>query len=701
MDKKILNALLKPTSIAIVGASNSIGKIGFTIIEKLLEDNFPGEIYPVNPKDDEVQGLKAYSSILDIEKPIDKAVICVPAKITPAVVEECGQKGVRALSIITSGFGEVGDTETEEALAAIARKYGMGILGPNIIRVLSNSENMNASFAPKLPLKGGASLISQSGALLIALDMATFTRNVGFDKLISIGNMSDINFADLIEWLDEDEATSCITLYIEGLQDGRAFIEKASKATKPIVALKSGKSSHGAVAAASHTGSLAGGAKVYDAAFDQAGVIQATSVSNLFDLTQALSLQPAMEGDNVLILTNGGGMGVLATDSAEDFGMPLKFAPEDFQKEMKNHIPSFRSAKNPVDITGGAGLEWYYKSCKFAYMHKWVDALVVLYCETAVTNPMEIAKGIHNAISESSVTKPIIVSFVGGQRSDDAIMWLVKNGIPAYDSPEKAMQAASALKKYAEFKRRSPVILNSPENIYKVKAMEIINKAKAEGRTDALTEVESKAVFEAYDIKTATTRLAKSKKEAVELANENGYPVVCKIVSSDILHKSDAGGVKVNMKSDADVENAWDEIMVNAKAYKPNAKILGIVIQDMAPWGTQVIVGSVNDPIFGPTVMFGLGGIFVEVLKDVTFRVAPIDIAEATKMLDEINSSPILDGVRGEPRQDKEALADILAKYSKMIVELDDVVAETDANPVFVYDDGNGVCVVDARVILK
>lgn len=701
MEKQILDALLKPSSIAIIGASNAKGKIGYTIVEKLMAEEFSGKIYPVNPKDNEIQGLKAYKSILDIEGDIDKAIITVPAKFTPAIVEECGKKGVKALSIITAGFGEVGLKEIEEQMVETARKYGMAILGPNIIGVLSNSEKMNASFSPKLPLPGGASLISQSGALLIALDMATYTRRVGFDKLISVGNMSDINFGDLTEWLAEDEATSCITLYIEGLQDGRTFIEKASKATKPIIALKSGSSEHGAVAAASHTGSLAGGAKVYNAAFEQAGVIQARSVANLFDLTQVLSLQPALENDNVLIITNGGGVGVLATDAAEEYGIPLKFAPEDLQEEMKNHMPSFGSAKNPVDITGGAGLDWYYKSCKFAYTHEWVDALVVLYCETAVTNPMEIAKGIHQAVVEGGSKKPVIVSFVGGERSDAAMIWLVENGIPAYNSPDIAMEAAAVLKKYADFQKREPVVLSKEDSSYKVKAMEIINGAKAAGRVDALTEVESKAVFEAYGIKTAKTRLATSKKEAVELANKNGYPVVCKIVSPDILHKSDAGGVKVNMKSEEDVRNAWDEIMTNAKAYKADAKILGMVIQDMAPWGTEVIIGSVNDATFGPTVMFGLGGIFVEVLKDVTFRVAPIDVSEAAKMLDEIQSAPILDGVRGEPRQDKEALADILSKYSQMIVELDDVVAETDANPVFVYDDGQGVCVVDARIILK
>ena len=701
MKKQIIDALLKLNSIAIIGASNKNNEIGYSVLEKLIVEEYQGKLYPINPDEKEIQGLKAYSKIQDINNPIDAAILCIPAQYIPQIVEECGKKGVKALSIITPDFADLGDLKTEKKIFELAEKYKMGIVGTNTIGVLSNSLNMNASFAPKLPLKGNASLVSQSSALLFALDMATYNKNLGFEKLISIGKQSDINFVDLIEWLNQDKETSCISLYIEGLKNGREFIEKASNTKKPIIALKAGNSKHGAAAAASHTGSLASGAKIYEAAFKQAGVIQASSMSSLFDLTQALSLQPSMDGENILIITNSGGVGVLATDSAEKYGIPLNFSPQDFQEEMKNHILASGSTKNPINITGDAGLDLYYQSSKFAYSHEWVDALVILYCETAETNPLDIAEGIYKSIENSKSNKPVIVSFLGGQRCDDAMSWLVKKGIPAYDSPDKAMYALSALKKYAHFSNKTPINLQERNSVLKDKALKIINQAKKEGRTDALSEVESKELFEIYGIKTARTRLAKSKEEAIQYANENGYPVVCKISSPEILHKSDAGGVKVNLKTPAEVEAAWDEIMKNAKEYNPEAQILGMIVQDMAEWGTQVIVGSVNDPTFGPTVMFGLGGIFVEVLKDVTFRIAPFEYEEAFKMLDEIQSSAILDGARGEPRQDKEALADLVSKYSKMIVDLNEVVVETDANPVFVYDDGKGVCVVDARVILK
>ena len=697
----VLTGLLRPKNIAVIGASTTPGKIGHTVVKNLVESGYEGGIYPINPSADEILGLKVYTSVLDIPGDVDAAVVTIPAKYVLQAAKECGEKGVKGLIVITSGFGEVGEHQLEKDLVTLAHEYGMRVLGPNIVGTLSNSDKMNASFAPFLPLNGSASLVSQSGALLIAMDAITYTRRIGFDKLVSIGNMSDINFGDLVAWLNEDENTNCITLYIEGLQDGRRFIEESSKATKPIVVLKSGVSAHGAAAAASHTGSLAGSQKIYDAAFKQAGAIQATDLGDLFDCTLALSLQPPMTGDNLLVITNGGGVGVLATDSAEIANVPMKFAPQDVQEELKQHMPSFGSAKNPVDLTGMAGNEWYHDSTKFAFAHKWVDALVVLYCETAMTDPMEIAKSIYKAITDTGIKdKPVTVSFVGGERSDEAMQWLVENGIPAYNAPDLAVKAMGTLREYA---RLQAIKNDKPKADLKFNgklAREIIAKVRSEGRT-SLTEIESKKIFASYGLPTVSTEIATSVEEAVELAEKNGYPIVMKIVSPDILHKSDAGGVKVNIKDEAGVREAYKTILENATAYKPDADIHGIVIQDMAPWGTEVIVGSVNDATFGATVMFGLGGIFVEVLKDVTFRVAPIAESEAMTMLSEIKSTPILDGVRGESPRDKAALAKVLTQYAQMVNDLSDEVKETDANPVLVYEQGQGVCVVDARIILK
>ncbi len=701
MNQPALDAILVPKSVAVVGASATPGKIGYTVVYNLLKDGYKGKIYPINPTATEIQGLKVYKSVLDIPEAVECAVITVPAKFVLPVIEECGKKGIKGLSIITSGFGESGLHDLEDQLVETARSYGSRILGPNIVGVLSNSYEMNASFAPFLPLDGKATLISQSGALLIAIDASTYVRRVGFNKLISIGNMSDVDFADLIEWLNDDPDTTCITLYIEGLKEGRRFMEVCRKAPKPIIAIKAGISEHGAAAAASHTGSLAGATKVYSAAFQQAGIVQASDLDNIFDRTLALSLQPPMKGDNLLIITNGGGVGVLATDAAEKYGVPLKFAPKDVQEQMKKHMPEFGSAKNPVDLTGMAGTEWYYDAARAAYPHPWVDGLVILYCETAVSNPLEIAKGIKQAVDESGIKdKPICVSFVGGEASEAAMQWLVENGIPAYGAPDVAINAMAALREYARMKE---IVSETPEGCAPgghEEARKVIQQARADGR-DSLTEVEAKQVFAAYNLPVARTQLATSEEEAVKVAYEIGYPVVMKIVSPDILHKSDAGGVKVNLRDEKAVREAFRTIMNNAKEYKATARIHGIAVQEMAPWGTEVILGSVNDPTFGPTMMFGLGGIFVEVLKDVTFRVAPVATSQALRMLGEIRGAPILAGVRGEAPRDKQALASIVCDYSTMIVDLADEVSESDANPVLVYEEGRGAKVVDARIILK
>jgi acetyl coenzyme A synthetase (ADP forming)-like protein len=701
VNKEAINKLMRPKSVAVVGASSQPGKIGYTVLENLIKGGYKGNIYPINPTATEILSLPVIPSINALEEAVDLAIITVPVRVISQVAEECGQKGIKALSVITSGFSETGRRDLEDELIGIAHKYGMCVLGPNIVGTLSNSDELNASFAPFLPFDGSATLITQSGALLIAMDAITYTRKVGFDKMISIGNMADVDFADLIEWLEEDEATTCTCLYIEGIKDGRKFIDSCRKAKKPIIALKAGNSAHGAAAAASHTGSLAGSSKIYGAAFQQAGVVEASDLNNLFDRTLALSLMPPLKGTNLLLVTNGGGVGVLATDAAEKYGIPLKFAPEDVQVELKKHMPDYGSAKNPVDMTGMAGNDWYYETVKYAYAHPWTDGLVPLYCETAITNPLEIAQAIKRAIDDSGVKgKPVAVSMVGGTRCDNAMAWLVENGIPAYGPPDQAMNAMAALGELHRIQSMLDKTEVVSDPVRAAKAAKIISVARAEGR-NALTETEAKQVFSAYGLPIATTWLVKCEDEAVEMANTIGYPVVMKIISPDIVHKSDAKGVKVNIKDEAGVRENYKTILANAKAYKASANIHGIAVQEMAPWGTEVIVGSVNDPTFGPTIMFGLGGIFVEVLKDVTFRVAPVNKSQITQMLTEIRGAPLLKGVRGELPRDQAALVDILYQYAIMVSDLADEVAETDANPILVYEEGKGVKVVDARIILK
>ena len=392
---------------------------------------------------------------------------------------------------------------------------------------------------------------------------------------------------------------------------------------------------------------------------------------------------------------------MLATDAAERYGIPMKFAPEDVQTELKKHMPEFGSAKNPVDLTGMAGTEWYSESTCYALSHKWVDGLIVLYCETAMTNPVEIAKGIKQAVDDAGMKdKPVTVSFVGGEKSAAAMAWLVENGIPAYGAPDLAVNAMAALREYSKLRETAKEPAFKPNEKARKASLDIIAVARADGR-DSLTEIEAKQVFSAYGLEVTSTTLATSEDEAVEMGKKTGFPLVMKIVSPDILHKSDAGGVKVNIKDEAGIRDAYKTILKNSKAYKADARIHGVAVQEMAPWGTEVILGSVNDPTFGPTMMFGLGGIFVEVLKDVTFRVAPVDKVQAAEMFTEIRSAPILAGVRGETARDRTAMAATVEKYSSMIVDLQDEISESDANPVLVYEEGKGIKVVDARIILK
>ncbi|MEL9999083.1 MAG: acetate--CoA ligase family protein [Thermoplasmata archaeon] len=693
-----LDYMFKPKSIAIVGASRDPHSIGFSVVKNLLDSKYGGKIFPVNPKADEILDLKCYHNVMEVPDEIDLAVITVPAAITPGVVEECGKKGVKGVAIIASGFSEIGREDLEEKVLEIAKKYNIRILGPNIVGIMSNPMKMNASFGPYLPYPGKITMISQSGALLIALDSRTWVDRVGMSYLISIGNMSDLDFADVIEYFKNDEDTKCISLYVEGIKNGRKFIDVCKKILeKPIVALKSGISERGSIAAASHTGSLAGSGKVYSAAFKQATVVQAYTLDDLFDRSLALSLQPPMRGENLLIITNGGGVGVLATDAAEKYGIPLKDPPEDLKEKLKQIMPEFGSVKNPIDITGMASAEWYGKALKIALQHPWVNGVTVLYCETSVSDPRELSMEIFEASNCNRSDKPITVSYVGGEVTERAIEWLQKKGIPVFRSPDRAISAMAALREYGRFIEKGFDEFYRFEDVEVNKVREILDKIKNEGR-NYVTEVEAKEILAAYKIPVAKTLLAKNKEEAIQLSKNLKYPLVAKIVSPQIIHKSDVGGVVLNIKNEIELEQAYDKIMNNVKKNVSNAEILGIALQEMAPQGVESIIGSTKDIQFGPTVMFGLGGIFVEIMKDVSFRIAPFSKSTAIDMINELNGKSILYGVRGEKPKDIESLSDAISRISQLVTEFPEI-KELDANPTLVYE--NGICVVDARIILE
>ncbi len=699
--ENLLDSMFKPKSIAIVGASRDPHSIGYSVVKNLLDSKYQGKIFPVNPKADEILGLKCYHNIEDIEENVDLAIITVPAALTPQVAEECGRKGVKSLAVIASGFSEVGRHDLEKQLVDISRKYGMRVLGPNIVGIMNNPLRMNASFAPHLPYPGKINLISQSGALLVALDSRTWVDRVGMSYLISIGNMSDLDFADLIDYFKNDPDTSCISLYVEGIKNGRKFIDVSKRVLeKPILALKSGVSERGSVAAASHTGSLAGSGKVYSAAFRQAGVVQADNLEDLFDKSLALSMQPPMRGENLLIITNGGGVGVLATDAAEKFGIPLKEPPDDLKNELKKIMPDFGSAKNPVDITGMADAEWYGKALKIALKHPWVDAVTVLYCETSVSDPRDLAIEIYEAKLEATecnkIQKPITVSFIGGEVTERATEWLQKKGIPVFRSPDRAVSAMSALRQYGRFIEKGFDEFQKFWDVDYEGVREILKDIEI-NRNGYVNEIDAKNILSKYGIPVAKTVLARSKDDLNNM-NDIVFPVVAKIVSKDVIHKSDVGGVILNIKNMDELKNAYDRIMENVKSKIPDASIEGIAVQEMAPQGIEVIVGSTEDPQFGPTMMFGLGGIFVEIMKDVSFRIAPFSKSIAIDMINETKGKAVLSGARGSKGGDMDKLAEAISRISQLVSDFPEI-KELDANPIMVYE--NGIKVVDARIILK
>ncbi|MGC8608727.1 MAG: acetate--CoA ligase alpha subunit [Thermoplasmata archaeon] len=691
-----LKRMFYPESVAVIGGSNDKSKIGYQIMRGLKEGGYKGKIYPINTNSSEVLGYKAYKSVLDVPDTIDLAIISIPAKFTPQAAEECGKKGVFGIVVVASGFSEVGRKDLEEQLLAACKKYGVRLLGPNVVGLMNNVTKLNASFAPYLPYPGNIAMISQSGALIVALDAMTWNNKTGTSFLISIGNMADLEFSDVVSYLSTDDNVSCLSLYTEGLKDGRGFIEISKKVKKPIVMLKAGVSKHGSVAAASHTGSLAGSHRVYDGALQQAGVIRAYSIDELFDLSLTLSLQKPMDGDRLIVITNGGGIGVLATDQAEASGLPLQSPSDELQAKIRNIIPPFGSVKNPIDMSAMATPEMYAETLKTVMEDPSVDGVVVLYCEVSNLDPSEAAKGIINGVMESNRQIPIIAGFVGGENSVNGGLYLIKNGIPTFNSPDKAVKAAGALRKHKKLNDLICINPERPADIAKDGLKEKISGYQNAG-IKALSELESKEVFSGYGIKVNRTELAKDRNDLISKSKDYKYPVVLKIQSPDIIHKTDVGGVVLNIKTQEDLIKAYDGIMANVKKNAPQAKIDGVVIEEMLAGDLETIVGTINDPTFGPTVMFGLGGTAVEVMEDIAFRVAPISKNEALDMISETVAGKLMEKFRGRGKLNIDAVADQIVRFSWLAYEHPEI-KSIDANPLLVSQDS--AIVVDARILL-
>jgi len=696
-----LDKIFKPKRIAVIGASGEPGSVGFALFYNLIKSDFKGIVTPVSLKRDKVQGIKAVKSIGDIREKQDLAIIITPAKTVPSIVEECGKAGVGGVIIISSGFSEMGkDGEKLSAqIKDLAKKYNIRILGPNCLGFINPSLKLNTSFAGATAKKGSIAFISQSGALCASiLDWAN-KNSVGFSYFVSIGEMADISFHDLIDYFGSDPNTTSILIYMETLKDARKFISaaRAFSKGKPIVVLKSGRSEEGAKATKSHTGSLAGNDQVFSAAFNRAGVIRVDTVVGLFHVAKTLSMQSVPRSNRLAILTNAGGPGVLATDALIYSGGKLANISQNTIKELDKVLPHAWSRNNPIDVIGDADADRYEKAMKISLRDDNIDAILVILTPQAMTDPTKVAKRIVEIAKKSD--KTILASWMGGHSVAEGRRLLEAGNVPTYRAPEDAINAFMSVYKYS----RNLAILNeTPSSIphaFTPKTEEnkkLIQRVVSEGRY-SLNETEAKELLANYEIPVVKNAIAKNILEAGEMAAKIGFPVVMKILSPDIIHKVDVGGVILNVNSKKEAELNFEKIINSARAHFPKAQIDGIFIEGMINKKYELLIGSKKDPIFGPVIVFGMGGVAVEVFKDIKVGLPPLNMSLAMRLIENTKIYKLLQGYRNMPGVDIQSIQFLLYKFAYLVADFPEI-SEIDINP-FAVDEHGGI-VLDAKVIL-
>jgi len=699
----MLEAFFQPRSIAVIGASSNPAKLGYAVVRNLVEGGYAsrGKIYPINLAGGEILGHKAIPSVLDIPEPVDLAVLVIPYLQVPDALRTCGQKGIPAAIVISAGFREAGmeGLERERELIDIARQYHIRLIGPNCLGVIDTFTPLNASFAAGTPPAGPMAFMSQSGALGTAvLDIALAGR-LGLSKFVSLGNKADVSEIDLLQaWVD-DPHTNVIMIYTEGMPNGQEFIRVAKQVTrhKPVIAIKSGVTQSGSRAVSSHTGSLAGSEQAYQAAFQQAGILRADSMEALFDMALAIGYQPPLQGDRIAIVTNAGGPGILATDALERARMVMARFNLETIHALEQYLPDAASAANPVDVLGDARADRYRFALETVAADPNVDGLIVLLTPQAMTE-IEATAEVVGKLAENC-PKPILACFMGEARVARGIAILNDHEVPNYPFPERAARALRAMADYRQIRLR-----DEPQfarfDVDKLAVEQLIHRVRAEGRV-SIGDAEARQVLQAYGLRIPQSQVAETPEQAVQFASQIGYPVVLKIASPDILHKTDVGGVKVGLENAEAVRDAFELMTYRAQRYLPEARLWGCLVQQMVPaGGLEVLVGMNRDPQFGALVTFGLGGIYVETLKDVTFRLAPFSIQDAEQMLSEIRAHALLDGVRGKPAVDKKAIIDALLRVGQLVQDFPEI-AEVDINPLVVYPSGQGAVAIDMRLVIS
>ena len=699
-----LDKIFNPKNIGVIGASDKEGSVGYTLMKNLTELRYDGKVHPINIRKKEIFNIKAYKAIGQLPETVDLAIIATPAKTVPNVIEQCGKAGVKGIIIISAGFKEIGSEgkKLEDEILDVQKTYDLRILGPNCLGIVRPSARLNATFTTKMPKEGNITFISQSGALGSAiLDWATH-ENIGFSNFVSVGSMIDVDFGDLIDYFGTDSKTRSILMYIEGVTNARKFMSAARHfaRTKPIIVVKAGKFGESAKAAASHTGSLTGEDMVYDAAFKRAGIVRVDEIADLFNCAGVLGKQPLPRGSNLAIITNAGGPGVMATDALIARGGKLANLNSKTMEKLDHVLPRYWSKGNPIDILGDAKFDQYRAVVEQCFEDDGVDGLLVIYAPQAVADPSEIASGVVELARGRGSHKTLLTCFMGYEGVEKANRILSENGIPTYSTPE---QAVSTYMYMYQYKRNLDLLYETPEelpvdSVPPKRPLTLIMQNAAKENRETLTEMEAKQLLEYYGIPVVKTVEAKTADEAVGLAAGMGYPVVLKILSPQIVHKTDAGGVVLDIHSEAELRKAFQDIVQRAKDFNPEAEIRGVTVQPMIDKrGHEVILGAKTDPLFGPIILFGMGGVGVEVFKDVAIGLPPLNQTLARRIMEETKVYKLLKGYRNVPPANVKLLEEVMVRFSQMLVDFPQL-KEVDINPLFINE--KEALALDARIVI-
>jgi len=693
------SVFLSPKSIAIIGASDKRGSVGRTITSNIM-NGFKGTVYPISPSRPQVFYKKAYKTVLDVPKQIDLAVIVTKNTIVPNVLEECGKKKIKGVIIITAGFKEVDEegAKLEQRLKDIAKKYKIQVIGPNCLGVMNLDPKtmMNSTFLKITPKSGQIALVSQSGAICAALCEDASAQGIGFSAVVSMGNKAAMSEIDVLNMLANHKQTKVIVMYLEDMGNGQEFLKVCKNITrklkKPVLVLKSGRSPEGAKAAMSHTGALMGSDEIYDALLKQSGAIRVDTMEELFDYAVAFAKQPLPTKGGLVIVSNAGGPAIISTDACSKNGIKMAKI-ENIRSKIDAVIPPWGSSRNPVDIVGDADFNRFHNVLDKVLAHPKVGSVITMCTPSGTLDYDKLAEVIVSM--SKKYKKTMLASLMGLDEGITNRDILAKGGIPYYTYAEGAIRTLTAMLRFSNW-ISSPSGKISKSKVNKATVKNILDKVKTEGRPNLLEE-EGQEVLRAYGFPLPKSMLAKNENDAVKIAKKIGYPVVMKIASPQIIHKSDAGGVKVNLTNDKDVKSAFKEIISNAKKYNKKAEIKGVLIVEMVKGGKELIIGSKLEPGMGPVIMLGMGGIYVEVLKDVTFKLAPVTDKEADDMIASIKMKKILEGVRGEKPSDKAKLSECIQKLSQLVTDFSEI-KELDMNPVLVMEKGKGCKILDVRI---